>query len=292
MGLTSKGIFLTIGAMGMLVGGTVGVSAFQSYKENVQVEKDMFEKQQAIIQKEKEREKNLAKKYTGVHADYIDYAYDSQLISEMISKKKYTNDEKMVFLTFDNLTSEETANKVLNVLNDNNIKATFFMSGKIIENTMSTSKGIIENMYNSGHSIANRSYSDKYGTLFPGGRINKDNFLKEYSKTDKVLQEILGENFKTRVYRCPGGSMSWRGISDFKEDYANKAGLSIIDWNIAPTTKGKSGEEIAKTVIKNSESKDVAVVLVPKMDSEKMEEFLKTLIHWYSSNGYSFKSLG
>lgn len=291
MALSKKGIFCTTGAMAMLFAGTAGVSAYQQIKDSVLTERENQKKEEELIAQEKEKQQALAAKYTGIKSEYISYAYDSQSVSEMLMSKKYNVDEKMVFFTFDNISSESVENAITQIFDEYNAKGTFFYSGSQVENRISTTGPIIEKLYTEGNAIGNRSYSDSYRKLFPGGRINIENFREDYAKTDKVLKNILGEQFKTRAYRCPGGSVSWRGVSEFSKEYSEKDSFGIIDWNVAPGS-GKTGEDIAEKAIKASEGKDVVVILVPNINEEKMVEFLKTTMKWYSSNGYTFKSLG
>ena len=288
MGLTKKGMLCTTGAMAMLFAGTAGVSAYQEIKEEVLNEKEKQKKEEEFIAQEKEKKKALIAKYTGTKGEYVSYAYDAQSVSEMLMTKKYSSDEKMVF---DNLTSSSVVNTVTQMFDEYNAKGTFFYTGSQVERATSTLGPTIQKLYENGNAIGNRSYSDSYRKLFPGGRINIDNFKEEYAKTDSVLQGILGENFKTRAYRCPGGSVSWRGVNDFSKEHSEKDSFGIIDWNVAPSSGG-TGEAIAEKTIKASEGKDVVVILVPNLNEEKMLEFLKTSMKWYNSNGYSFKSLG
>lgn len=291
MALSKKGMFCTFGAMAMLFVGTAGVSAYQEIKEEILIEREKREKEEEFIAQEKERQQALIARYTGTRGEFVSYAYDSEVVSEMLMTKKYKAEEKMVFFTFDNITSESIANTITQMFDEYNAKGTFFYTGSQVENVKGVVTPIIEKLYAEGNAIGNRSYSDSYKKLFPGGKINVDNFRDDYAKTDKVLQSILGENFKTRAYRCPGGSVSWRGVNDFRKEYAEKESFGIIDWNVAPNS-GKTGEEIAQKAITASQDKDVVVILVPKMDSDKMMEFLKTSMKWYSANGYTFKSLG
>lgn len=293
MALSKKGVACTFGAMSMLFAGTIGVSAYQGIKAEILTEKEKSQKEKDLIAKEKARKEALALKYTGTKKEYIDYAYDAQEVSEMLMTKKYNADEKMVFFTFDNITSSEVAGTILTMFDEYNAKGTFFYTGRQLENTKATSTPVIEKLYEQGNSIGNRSYSDSYSYLFPGGRINPENFMNEYSKTDEVLKEMLGSNFKTRAYRCPGGSMSWRGVNDFSKENSKKESFAIIDWNVAPqASMSDTGFNVGEKAIKGSEGKDVVVVLVPKMSQEKMKEFLQVTLSWYDANGYTFKSLG
>lgn len=291
MALSKKGILCTYGAMAMLFAGTAGVSAYQEVKLEILTEKENREKEEEFIAQEKEKQQALVAKYTGTKKEYVAYAYDSEAVSEMLMTKKYSMKEKTVFFTFDNITSESVADTIIQMFDEYNAKGTFFYTGSQVENVKSSVTPVIEKLYTEGNSIGNRSYSDSYKKLFPGGKINIDNFMSDYAKTDEILQDILGEDFKTRAYRCPGGSVSWKGVNDFRKEYSEKESFGIIDWNVAPNS-GKTGEEVAEKTIKSSEGKDMVVVLVPKMTEDKMMEFLKVSMKWYSKNGYTFKSLG
>jgi peptidoglycan/xylan/chitin deacetylase (PgdA/CDA1 family) len=282
----------TIGAMSVLLIGTVGVSAYQDIREEYRLDRARIEQDKELIAEEKAKEEALALRYTGTKKEYINYTYDAQTLSSMLRSKKYNSDEKMVFFTFDNILSEEIANVISESFEDYNAKGTFFYTGKQVQNSIAKAGPVIEKLYSEGNAIGNRSYSDVYTKLFPSKRINVDNFMDEYGKTDEILQSILGENFKTRAYRCPGGSMSWKGIDSFIEEYSETESFGIIDWNVAPSASGKSGSDIAQKAIKESADKDVVVILVPKLSEEKMKDFLTDTLAYYDSEGYTFKSIG
>ena len=62
--------------------------------------------------------------------------------------------EKVVYLTFDDGPTKETS-KIIDLLDDLNVKATFFLIGDNIEKNMEDAKLIAEN----GHDIGNHTYS-------------------------------------------------------------------------------------------------------------------------------------
>ena len=45
------------------------------------------------------------------------------------------------------------------------------------------------------------------------------------------FQAILGKDFKTRIFRYPGGHMSWQGLESTDQALA-KEGVQWIDWNM------------------------------------------------------------
>ena len=76
-------------------------------------------------------------------------------------KNIYHSETKRAFLTFDDGPSQNT-NDILNILKDNNIKATFFVLGSQVEFFPETTNRI----YNEGHFIANHGYSHKYSSIY------------------------------------------------------------------------------------------------------------------------------
>jgi len=101
---------------------------------------------------------------------------------------------KEVALTFDDGPTEFTP-KFLDLLKENNIKATFFCIGKQIEKYPETFKRII----GEGHSIGNHTYSHSNNTGF----LSTSKMIEEIQKCDEVMLKI--GNSKTNLYRPPFG---------------------------------------------------------------------------------------
>ncbi|RLC37332.1 MAG: polysaccharide deacetylase [Candidatus Nealsonbacteria bacterium] len=88
----------------------------------------------------------------------------------------------------------ESLNPVLSLLNKYNIKATFFVLGKVAEEYPQ----IIEKIHQRGHEIGSHCYSHK--TLF---ELGKKGFEKEIKKSLRVL-----EKYKPIGFRAPSFSMN------------------------------------------------------------------------------------
>lgn len=196
------------------------------------IEKHNIKVNQVIAQQKKEQEEAEAKKpIIGVNEEGKKYTYDAKKVQEKLNNHDYTNDgKKVVFLTFDDGTSKTNTPEVLRILKENNIKATFFLTGSNIENGGKTAKDLVRQEFNSGHAIANHSYSHDFKLLYPGRNLDMEAFKADYEKNDKLLKSILGENFTTHVMRCPGGYMSWKNMDPLK-DYLNENKIASIDWN-------------------------------------------------------------
>ncbi|MDO5521434.1 MAG: polysaccharide deacetylase family protein [bacterium] len=233
--------------------------------------------------------------WVGVNEEGKKYSYDASIISKKLNKYDYKNKgEKIVFLTFDDGASTSVTPKVLDVLDQEDVKATFFVMGSNIVSGGDRAKKLILEEFNRGHAIANHSYSHNYKTLYPNRTLNLKNFVKDFNKNEKLLKEIIGEGFSTRVLRCPGGFMSWKGMSELT-DYMNKNDMYSIDWNALSKDaegKKKNADELYKCAVETAKGKEIVVLLMhDTYGKEETAKSLPKIIRYFKKNGYEFKTL-
>lgn len=132
--------------------------------------------------------------------------------------------QKRVYLTFDDGPSGNT-NRILDILKENGIKATFFVVGKTDETSMKAYHRIVEE----GHTLAMHSYSHKYNEIYE----SKENFIADLQKLQEYLYQVTG--VWPRFFRFPGGSSNTVSQTDMQEliDYLDESGITYFDWNIA-----------------------------------------------------------
>lgn len=247
----------------------------------------------AAEEKEPEQEKEVF--YVGTNEEGQKYTYDAKKVAQKLESYDYSNDgKKIVFLTFDDGTSKTNTPEVLRILRENNVKATFFLTGSNIDNGGQTARDLIKQEFEEGHAIANHSYSHDIKTLYPGRSLDLEAFKADFEKNDKLLKEVLGENFSTRVIRCPGGYMSWKDMQPL-DKYLEENNMVSIDWNALNADaegRKKNADELAQYAIKTSEGKEMVVLLMH--DTYGKEETVKALpqiIKYFKDNGYEFKTL-
>lgn len=272
--------------------GTVAVKAVQTSIE----EKRVAEIQKQKEQEELERINKLKAEFPGVSENGLDYAYDANKIWKRLETYDYSplDGEKVVFLTYDDGPSLTNTPVILETLKKHDVRATFFVTGKTLEGGGEQAKEILRDSYEYGNAIANHSYSHNYKTLYPGRTLDLNLFLEDFSKTDKLLEDVLGEGFKTNVWRCPGGYMSWKNMGELKE-YAEKNDKTPIDWNALNKDaegKKKTAEELYQEAVKTSQGKDMVVLLMhDTYGKEETAKFTDKIIQYYKDNGYVFKTL-
>ncbi|MCI8778304.1 MAG: polysaccharide deacetylase family protein [Bacilli bacterium] len=130
--------------------------------------------------------------------------------------KKYNayamgNDEKIIYLTFDEGNLESYLPEIVNILNQNDVKATFFLCRGFIKNNPELMKEMVEK----GHSIGNHTANHiSMPTLANSSNFEK--YLKELSLTEETFKAITGEPMD-RIYREPRGEYSLRSLSIIKD---------------------------------------------------------------------------
>ncbi|RDY26209.1 polysaccharide deacetylase [Romboutsia weinsteinii] len=252
--------------------------------------------EQKRIEEEKRKAEEEKKKYmVGVSHEGKKYSYDANIIAEKLNKYDYSNNgEKIVFLTFDDGTSTTVTPQILEILKEEGVKATFFLTGQNIERGGDTARELIKQEFNEGHAIANHSYSHDYKTLYPGRTIDLEAFKADFEKTDEIINDVLGKYFSTRVLRCPGGHMSWKGMEALDTHLAETNKVSI-DWNALNADaegKKKSAQELTDYTIKTSQDKEIVVLLMhDTYGKEETAKALPAIIKHFKENGYEFKTL-
>lgn len=252
-------------------------------------------KQQEIKEHEENDKVEEVKYFVGVNEEGKNYSYNADIVADKLSKFDYSNNgEKIVFLTFDDGTSKTNTPKVLDILQKENIKATFFLTGQNIENGGDEAKSLVKQEFDQGHAIANHSYSHDVKKLYPGRTLDFEAFKEDFKKNDELLKSILGENFSTRVIRCPGGYMSWKGM-DILNNYLDDNNMVSIDWNaINADAEGrrKDSVELLDYAIRTSQGKEMVVLLMhDTYGKEQTVKALPEIIKYFKDNGYEFKTL-
>ncbi|SCH88026.1 MULTISPECIES: polysaccharide deacetylase family protein [unclassified Romboutsia] len=259
-------------------------------------EQKQIKLEQQRIEEERRKEEEEKKKYmVGCSNDAKKYSYDARKVAEKLNSYDYSNNgEKIVFLTFDDGTSTTVTPQVLKILKENDVHATFFVTGENIERGGEKAKELLKQELNEGHAIANHSYTHDYRILYPNRVLDLEAFKADFEKTDKLLKDVLGKYFSTRVIRCPGGHMSWKGM-DSLDAYLDENNMASIDWNaLSKDAEGakKDADQLANIAIQTSKDKEMVVLLMhDTYGKEETAKSLPQIIKYFKENGYEFKTL-
>ena len=180
---------------------------------------------------------------------------------------------KKVYLTFDDGPSKNTE-KILEILDQYDVKATFFVIGQTDEH----SKQMYQKIYNEGHTLAMHSYTHQYQKIYKSVSAYK----KDLSKLSDLLYDTVG--IRPKYVRFPGGSSNTVSNVDMKEiiRYMNKAGYIYYDWNVVngdATGKNYTKKEMVDSVMSGVNQYDNSIVLMhDSAGKEKTVEILPTIL--------------
>jgi peptidoglycan/xylan/chitin deacetylase (PgdA/CDA1 family) len=269
--------------------GSIEISGIHSIKGKKLLNKKYLEFYQ-VIQPEVKKEKIDHKKlFSTAIQQELDKRDKWELMRQEYAvdvENTYKKDgKKYAFLTFDDGPSKAVTPEILKVLDKYNVKATFFIVGSFVEEN----RELLIKEYENGHAIGNHSYTHDYNKLY----ANVDNFKEEVDKTNKVFKHILGENFKTRLFRFPGGSFE-RYKNPFK-DYLISNGYRYIDWN-ALNGDAEGGEGSVDALVQRVKStvygNEHVVILMHDAPAKKnTAKALPRVIEYLKEQGYEFKIL-
>lgn len=220
-----------------------------------------------------------------IHEDTSKNNNEDKFLSIPIEKISDYKEKKIAFLTFDDGPSKNVTPLILDILDEYNIKATFFVLGVLCNKN----GDILKDIDSRGNSIGIHSYSHNYKKLF----ANKEEFKNELLLTENILKEILGEEFKTRLFRFPGGS-----FEDYKSKYKEilyDKGYISIDWNVI-TGDGESinllPEEQLKRLKATIKGKNHVILLLHDSATKQTTvEALPSIIDYLKSQEYEFAIL-
>ncbi len=196
---------------------------------------------------------------------------------------KRADGKKMAYLTFDDGPSINTTS-ILKILDQNNLKANFFIIGSNAEKYPE----LVKKESDDGEIIGNHTYSHQLNYA-----EGTDNFVKDLDKCDGILKSILGNKYTSELVRFPGGSFGAR-LQPFRQA-AIKAGYRYIDWN-DETDDSHSFDPTVPYLLEqltiNTVDKNVVVVLMHDAGAKKNSvQALPQVIAYLRSQGFSFDTI-
>ena len=223
---------------------------------------------------------------------FVTYSLPTNTLIEDTFQEKVSNlvneKEKIAYLTFDDGPTLKSTPKILDILSEENVKATFFVIGKHVKEHLE----LVKRAYDEGHYIANHSYSHNNDRLY----TNSDSFINEILSTDVEIVKAIGmKNYHSHVFRFPNGYMA-PNYKAKKQEYVKRLpeiDYTYIDWNALnkDSEKKYSNAELLKNLKDSSRNKGTLVILMhDTSDVNETHLILKDSIHYLKEQGYTFQN--
>lgn len=209
--------------------------------------------------------------------------------SGIINNQKVTTVDKpisngrKVYLTFDDGPSYKITNEILDILDKNEVKATFFLIGNQIEGK----EDVVKRIYDGGNSIGLHTYTHKFDSIY----CNEDVFIKEMIDYRNEINKVIG--ISPNIIRFPGGSCSRFSENGIKALHDNH--FKVYDWNL-DTTDGfnpkLSPDALFRKATKGIEKIYAITLLMHCTDmNENTSKALPKIIEYYKSQGFEFATI-
>ncbi len=180
------------------------------------------------------------------------------------------NAQNNIWLTFDDGPHQESTPFILNVLKEEQVKATFFLVGEQMEKHPE----LLNQIISEGHIVANHSYSHKNGWL-----SNNSTYFNDIEKCQKLITE-------NKLFRPPYGKISPLQISHLKKNY------KIILWDVLSWDFSlyNTPKKVKESVLKNTVSGSIILFHNNQKSFKNLQSILKETIQELKQKGFSFST--
>ena len=152
------------------------------------------------------------------------------------------SNRKIAYITFDDGPYYNT-HKVLDILDQNDVKATFFtisMNGEYCyDNKSANCFEMYKEYLKRGHTIANHTYTH---AIFGGLYSSVDSFMDAIVRQEDHIRNLTG-GYTTNITRFPGGSSTAKGHKEGIMQRLRERGYGWVDW----TAQDGDGKALSST---------------------------------------------
>ena len=194
--------------------------------------------------------------------------------------------QKICYLTFDDGPDVYTTGRILDILKQYDVKATFF----VVYNESESAKALLKRMVDEGHTIGVHSAEHSYKAIYKSVTA----YLKDFKKVSDWIEDATG--IKPEIFRLPGGSIN---IYNAKKQEAIvtemlRRGYTYYDWNCNSGDAAASwitADEIKDNVLRETEDDKKIVLMHDGQKHWATLEALESVIQALIEEDYEFRAL-
>lgn len=195
----------------------------------------------------------------------------SQFQGTTIREAKLDSQHKAIALTFDDGPWPKTTTQILDILKENNIKATFFWVGRYLQTYPEIGKQVAA----AGHAIGNHTWNHQYL------KYNEDGAAREIDRTSSLIEELTG--IQTSIFRPPGGILN-NGLAA----YAQKKNYAVVMWSADSFDWRTLTESLMDNVMRQAKSGGIVLMHDGGGNRARTVKALPDIIARLRKEGYIF----
>lgn len=186
------------------------------------------------------------------------------------------NTQNKIYLTFDDGPTPEITNWVLEELQKNNIKASFFCIGNNIENHPDLFQKIIEK----GHKIGNHTFNH-----WNGWKTTTEAYIENTKQCEESIAQFKTADLGTKIFRPPYGK-----IKTAQAKIIRQLGYKIIMWDVlsADFDQTITPQQCLENVLSNVKSGSVIVFHDSIKASKNLKFALPKTLQYLIEKGFAF----
>lgn len=188
-----------------------------------------------------------------------------------------SENEKVIYLTFDAGYDNGVLPEILDVLANKNVKSTFFVTGDFI----TRESELLLRIDYEGHIVGNHTWSHKYIT-----KLSFDELKDEIQKVENAYTSLTSKKM-VKLFRPPAGEFNQQSLINVK-----KLGYSTIFWSLAykdwETNNQRGGDYAYRSVMDNLHNG--AIILMHTVSKDNLVALPK-IIDDIRNEGYIIKNL-
>lgn len=178
-------------------------------------------------------------------------------------------DSKAIALSFDAAWGNEDTQLLIDILNQYNVKATFFLVGDWVDRYPES----VKQLYDAGMEIGNHSDNHAHFT-----KLSSEGITADVSACNEKIKAITGA--APTLFRCPYGEYDDHVVSAI-----NSMGMHVIQWDVDSLDwKDLSAEEIYERVTSRAAPGSICLFHNAALHTP---EALPSIIEYLLSEGYS-----
>jgi len=207
-------------------------------------------------------------------------------------QKEKEEEEKatgIIYLTFDDGPTADSTPQILDILQRNDVKATFFVLHYSEQN-----EELIKRENEEGHKVALHGYTHTYSEIY----TSADSCMENFRKIQEQVYNTIGE--KSTIIRFPGGGSNTisrkycEGVMTELTQRVIDEGFKYFDWNVDSDDAGraKTSDDIYNNVTNGIKPGRSNVVLMHDFaKNNKTIDALDRIIAFGKENGYVFRKI-
>jgi chitin deacetylase len=210
-------------------------------------------------------------------AKRLKFSVPKQFQGKTIYSAVIKDKANVIALTFDDGPSPKTTPQVLDILKRENVKATFFVVGNLIQNYPQLLKKVVAE----GHAIGNHTWNHGYRHHSPSVAA------RELNNTGTLIYKLTG--VKTELFRPPGGILNNGLVS-----YAQQSKYAVIMWSADPKdwqSRRITVSGLINNVLDYAQPGGIILLHDGGGDRSKTVQALPKLIAELKQRGYQFVTM-